>query len=74
MRVHDGLVRLGWVATDPAYLLTDTGAGELARTFLERDWVRRAQGRGLRLTPAGQEPVRQRLDPLQPAPARAGAR
>ncbi|MGZ4598842.1 helix-turn-helix domain-containing protein [Oryzihumus sp.] len=113
VRVHDALVRQGWVATDPAYLLTDTGAGELralgvdvdravagrrpvvrpcldwterryhlagalagevARTFLERDWVRRTQGRGLRLTPAGEELLRQCLDPSEPAPARATAR
>ncbi|MGZ4747668.1 MAG: ArsR/SmtB family transcription factor, partial [Oryzihumus sp.] len=37
VRVHDALVRQGWVATDPAYLLTDTGAGELRALGVDVD-------------------------------------
>ncbi|MGZ4746247.1 MAG: hypothetical protein ACXVYY_04100, partial [Oryzihumus sp.] len=63
---------LDW--TERRYHLAGALAGEVARTFLERDWVRRTQGRGLRLTPAGEELLRQCLDPSEPAPARATAR
>ncbi|HEX8973495.1 hypothetical protein [Oryzihumus sp.] len=37
VRVHDALVGHGWVATDPAYLLTDAGAGELRALGVDVD-------------------------------------